>query len=60
VKYRLTQAGRELEPVVQAIGAWGMRWSGDLGEADLDPQLLLWDLHSAFAAVPRPDLVSTG
>ena len=45
VEYRLTQAGRELAPVVQAIGAWGMRWIGDLGEADLDPQLLLWDLH---------------
>jgi hypothetical protein len=45
VEYRLTLAGRELEPVVQAIGAWGMRWIGDLGEADLDPQLLLWDLH---------------
>jgi DNA-binding HxlR family transcriptional regulator len=45
VEYRLTQAGRELDPVVQAIGAWGMRWIGDLGEADLDPQLLLWDLH---------------
>jgi DNA-binding HxlR family transcriptional regulator len=45
VEYRLTEAGRELEPVVRAIGAWGVRWIGDLGEVDLDPQLLLWDLH---------------
>ena len=45
VAYVLTPAGRELKPVVEAIGAWGMRWIGDLGEADLDPQLLLWDLH---------------
>ena len=45
VEYRLTRAGRELEPVVRAIGAWGVRWIGELGEVDLDPQLLLWDLH---------------
>jgi DNA-binding HxlR family transcriptional regulator len=45
VEYQLTAAGRELEPVVRAIGAWGVRWIGELGEVDLDPQLLLWDLH---------------
>jgi DNA-binding HxlR family transcriptional regulator len=45
VAYELTPAGLELKPVVEAIGAWGVRWIGDLGEADLDPQLLLWDLH---------------
>lgn len=45
VRYRLTQAGRELLPVVEAIGVWGVRWIGELGEADLDPQLLLWDMH---------------
>ena len=45
VEYVLTAAGRELEPVLGAIGAWGVRWIGELGEKDLDPQLLLWDLH---------------
>ena len=45
VEYVLTAAGRELEPVVEAIGAWGVRWIGELGEEDLDPQLLLWDMH---------------
>lgn len=44
VSYRLTQAGEELRPVVEALGAWGVRWIGELGEADLDPKLLLWDL----------------
>jgi len=43
--YRLTEAGRELEPVVEAIGTWGIRWIGELGDADLDPRLLLWDIH---------------
>ncbi len=45
VSYRLTEAGRELEPIVQALGAWGVRWVGELGEADLDPHLLMWDIH---------------
>jgi len=44
VAYRLTAAGEELRPVVEALGAWGMRWIGELGDADLDPKLLLWDL----------------
>ncbi|MFN8078991.1 MAG: helix-turn-helix domain-containing protein [Kineosporiaceae bacterium] len=45
VSYRLSEAGRELEPIVQALGAWGVRWVGELGEADLDPHLLMWDIH---------------
>lgn len=44
-RYRLTPAGQELRPVVDALGAWGTRWVGDLGEADLDPHLLLWDMR---------------
>lgn len=45
VRYVLTPAGQELAPVVQALGAWGIRWIGELGDADLDPKLLLWDMH---------------
>ena len=45
VQYVLTPAGQELGPIVQALGAWGVRWVGELGDADLDPKLLLWDLH---------------
>jgi DNA-binding HxlR family transcriptional regulator len=55
VRYVLTEAGRELLPVVQAIGAWGVRWIGEIGDEDLDPQLLLWDMHRNVdhQAVPR-------
>ena len=42
---RLTEAGRELRPVVEAVGAWGVRWIGELGDVDLDPRLLIWDMH---------------
>lgn len=54
-RYRLTAAGRELAPVVEALGAWGIRWTGELGDRDLDPKLLMWDMrrnidHSAVPA----------
>jgi DNA-binding HxlR family transcriptional regulator len=43
--YHLTQCGMELKPVVEGLGAWGIRWIGELGEDDLDPHLLLWDIR---------------
>ncbi|MDH2428808.1 helix-turn-helix domain-containing protein [Sphaerisporangium sp. TRM90804] len=54
VRYILTQAGHELRPVVEALAAWGVRWIGELGDEDLDPKLLLWDMHRNVdrAAVP--------
>lgn len=45
VRYRLTRAGQELRPVVEALGTWGIRWIGELGDEELDPKLLLWDMH---------------
>ena len=43
--YTLTTMGEELTTVVEALSAWGIRWIGELGDADLDPHLLLWDMH---------------
>jgi DNA-binding HxlR family transcriptional regulator len=45
VRYLLTEAGEELRPVVMALGTWGTRWIPDLADPDLDPKLLLWDMH---------------
>jgi len=45
VEYVLTEAGHELRPVIEALGAWGTRWIGELGDRDLDPKLLLWDMR---------------
>ena len=45
VYYTLTQAGRELQSVVEAIGQWGIRWMPELGEEDFDPHLLMWDVQ---------------
>jgi hypothetical protein len=43
--YTLTAAGRELRPIVEALGQWGIRWIPTLGEEDLDPHLLMCDIH---------------
>jgi DNA-binding HxlR family transcriptional regulator len=58
-RYVLTEAGQELRPIVEAVGAWGVRWIGELGEMDLDPKLLLWDMHRNIdhGAVPGPRIV---
>jgi DNA-binding HxlR family transcriptional regulator len=55
ITYALTAAGEELRPVIEALGAWGMRWTGELGDPDLDPKLLLWDLHRNVDLTLVPD-----
>ena len=55
VRYVLTQAGHELRPVVEALGAWGIRWIGELGDGDLDPKLLMWDMHRHIDKDAIPD-----
>jgi DNA-binding HxlR family transcriptional regulator len=54
VRYVLTAAGQELRPVVEALAVWGVRWIGELGDEDLDPKLLLWDMRRRVdhAALP--------
>jgi DNA-binding HxlR family transcriptional regulator len=44
--YELTEAGRELFGIVRALGEWGQRWArSDYSAKELDPGLLLWDMH---------------
>lgn len=47
IRYKLTQAGRELMPVIEALGSWGKRWIRRQADAedDLDSGLLMWDIH---------------
>src|SRR5215510_4327753 len=45
-EYRLTEAGHELNAVIEAIGTWGYRWaSKDLTDDHLDPGWLMWVLR---------------
>jgi len=46
VRYKLTKAGDELMPIIWQLGTWGHRWvRSDLTKDDLDPSLLVWDIH---------------
>jgi DNA-binding HxlR family transcriptional regulator len=44
--YQLTQAGMELRPIIEFMGAWGHRWARSrLTDEDLDAGLLMWDMR---------------
>ncbi len=46
VRYTLTKAGDELTHIIWQLGTWGHRWvRSDLSHDDLDPGLLVWDIH---------------
>jgi DNA-binding HxlR family transcriptional regulator len=44
-EYQLTEAGRELKPIVVGLGSWGQRWIRSKADDELDPVLLMWDLR---------------
>ena len=52
--YALTPRGQELAGVVGALSAWGIRWIGELGDADLDPHLLMWDIRRTISVDAWP------
>jgi DNA-binding HxlR family transcriptional regulator len=55
-EYQLTEAARELEPVVTGLGAWGQRWvRHKIREDDLDPVLLMWDLRRGLHVERLPE-----
>jgi DNA-binding HxlR family transcriptional regulator len=43
-RYRLSEAGWELRPLVEGLGAWGQRWMHSLRPDDLDPSVLMLDM----------------
>lgn len=54
-EYLLTPAGRDLEPIVFGLGAWGARWAfGPPRTEELDPALLLWWAHTRIDASALP------
>ncbi len=44
-KYVLTEAGQELEPLVESLAIWGHKWARDMTDQDLDPAFLVWSMH---------------
>ncbi len=54
-EYRLTEAGRDLRPVVEAVGIWGQKWvESSLSLKNLDPSLLMWDMRRNLDPSPLP------
>lgn len=54
--YRLTEAGRDLEPVVMAFGLWGQKWVETQATLkNLDPSLLMWDMRRNLESLPMPE-----
>lgn len=54
--YHLTEAGRELRPMIELLGAWGHRWvRSELEKGDLDAGLLMWDMRRTVDASVFPD-----
>lgn len=60
VEYHLTEAGRELRPIIMSLGIWGQRWvETQLSLKNLDPSLLMWDMRRGLDITPMPPKRST-
>jgi len=54
-EYHLTDAGRDLSPVVEALGNWGQKWVTSAASLDnLDASLLMWDMRRNLDSTPLP------
>ena len=54
-EYALTDAGRELQPLVESFGKWGQRWiPSKLSLEQLDANLLMWDMRRGLKFDPPP------
>jgi DNA-binding HxlR family transcriptional regulator len=55
-EYRLTPSGKELAPLVETLAVWGMRWArGQMTDAELDVEFLMWDLQRRLQTDQLPD-----
>jgi DNA-binding HxlR family transcriptional regulator len=55
-EYHLSEAGRDLKTVIEALGAWGVRWAfGDPRPEELDAGLLVWKIHQRINRDLLPD-----
>jgi DNA-binding HxlR family transcriptional regulator len=55
-EYYLTACGRELEPLIECLAVWGMRWArGQLADTELDVEFLMRDLQRRLQTDYLPD-----
>lgn len=56
LEYRLTEAGQDLRPVIEAFGFWGQKWvESQPSLNNIDPSLLMWDMRRGLNPAPLPD-----
>lgn len=56
MEYHMSESGRELAPIIEAIGVWGHRWvDSELALEQLDVQLLMWDMRRHLNTDPMPE-----
>ena len=54
-EYHLTESGRDLRQVVEAMGFWGQKWvEARQSLKNLDPSLLMWDMRRNLEPSPLP------
>ncbi|HBC56104.1 MAG TPA: transcriptional regulator [Gammaproteobacteria bacterium] len=55
-QYYLTPAGKELQPLMENLAVWGMRWArGQLRDEELDVEFLMWDVQRRLRIDQLPD-----
>ena len=55
-EYHLSEAGRELKAVIEALGAWGVRWAfAEPRVEELDAGLLVWKIHQRIDRDQLPE-----
>jgi DNA-binding HxlR family transcriptional regulator len=55
-EYYLTASGRELEPLIEHLAVWGMRWArGQLADNELDVEFLMRDFQRRLQVGQLPD-----
>ena len=55
-EYYLTASGRELEPLIEHLAVWGMRWArSQMTDDELDVELLMWDIRRRIDPKFLPD-----
>jgi DNA-binding HxlR family transcriptional regulator len=54
-QYHLTEAGQEFRAVIDALGAWGQRWTIRIQPQNLDAMLFMWNVRRRIALDRLPE-----
>jgi DNA-binding HxlR family transcriptional regulator len=54
-EYHLTDSGREFRAAIDALGAWGQRWTVRVQPDNLDSGLLMWNIRRRIAIDRLPE-----